>query len=182
MKNIVKLAIGVAAVTAGTIVAGHMIKRCQERKYVTPDKYKATEETTNGETKTESEEDIPLKERLAAAATEKVMDILAWAGDHEKELKGLAIMLTVAGGAVDLALGLKKVGKRSKLFDEIHKLNGKVWATGYDAGWKASSDDIFNQLNYAASNNQTFKFVENMNGNKVTIGEWIVKGVQEVAA
>lgn len=175
MKNIVKLAIGVAAVTAGTIVAGHMIKKHQEKKYVTPGKH----ETDTTKT---VEEDISLKERLAAAATEKVMDILSWASDHEKELKGLAIMFTVAGGAVDLALGLKKVGKRSKLFDEIHKLNSKVWTTGYDAGWKASSDDVFNQLKYAASNNQTFKFVENMNGNKVTIGEWIIKEAQEVAA
>lgn len=178
MNNILKLAIGATVAIGGALVVKHAVEKRKEHKYVTPNKETTKDQTIN---KTDEKEES-FKERIAVAATEKVIDILAWAGDHEKELKGLGIILTVAGGAVDLALGLKKVKKRSKLFDEIHELNGKVWAMGYDAGWKASSDDVFDRLNYAASKNQTFKFVENMNGNKVTVAEWLVKGVKEVAA
>ena len=178
MKNIVKLAIGVAAVTAGTIVAGHLIKKHQEKKYVTPGKHETVKESHETDTTKKAEEDISLKERLATAATEKVMDILSWANDHEKELKGLAIMFTVAGGAVDLALGLKKVGKRCKLFEEIDNISKNVWIDGYNA----ALDECFEGLTKSAKKDIPFGMTITKAGRDVMLGEWIVKEAREVAA
>ena len=170
MKNIVKLVIGVAAVTAGAVVVSHVIKKHQDDRYFTAEE---------AETK---QDDQSLKDRIAEAATEKALDILSWAGNHEQEMKGIALILTVAGGAIDVALGLKKVFKRSKLFKEVHNLNGKVWQMGYDAGWQASSDDVFKTLNECVKTGRTFKFADMIHGEKVTTGEWIIKGMQEVMA
>lgn len=163
MNNILKIAIGATVAIGGALVVKHVVEKRKEHKYVTPNKENTKDETIN---KT-NEKEGSFKERITMAATEKVMDILAWACEHEKELKGLGIVLTVAGGFIDLAFGLKKVTKRSKLFNEIHDLNGKVWQAGYDAGWYASGDAIYGALK---------------KGNKVTIGEWIVKEAKEVAA
>ena len=176
MKNIVKLIIGVAAVTAGAAVVSHVIKKHQEDRYFTTEE---ADSNTESETK---QDDQSLKDRIAEAATEKALDILSWAGNHEQEMKGIALMLTVAGGAIDVALGLKKVFKRSKLFKEVHNLNTKVWAMGYDAGWQASSDDVFKTLNECVKTGRTFKFTDMIHGEKVTTGEWIIKGMQEAMA
>ncbi len=174
MKNIVKLAIGVAAITAGTIVAGHMVKKHQERKYVTPDKYKTTETKSD----TSTEDDMTMKERIVVAATEKVMDILCWASNHEKELKGLTIMLAVAGGAVDLALGLKKVGKRSKLFKKIDDIHDNVWRDGFNAAW----DEFYRGLNNAVERGVPFVMSQLYGENVIEAGRWVVKEAQEAVA
>lgn len=180
MKNIANLVIEVVAVAAGAastcLVISHVIKKRQEDRYFT------TEEAGSKAESETKQDDQSLKDRITEAATEKALDILSWAGNHEKEMKGIALMLTVAGGAIDVALGLKKVFKRSKLFEEVHNLNTKVWNMGYDAGWQASSDDVFKTLNECVKTGRTFKFTDVIHGEKVTIGEWIIKGMQEATA
>lgn len=181
MKNIIKAAVLIGGITASAIIANYALKKHKEKKYVTPNKYK-DEKVTNDTDYSSSDDDISLKERIAKAATDKVLSILAWAGSHEQEMKGIALGLTVVSGAIDVMLGLKKVFNRSKLFNDIDELKNATWERGYAMGYIDRYIEVFNHLKTCAKDNTTFKMYDTVKGNSVLMGEWIVKNVREVVA
>lgn len=152
------LAIGAAVVSKTT-------KKAKKRRYSSVNTHKAHYTTVNPEKNEEA-----ISDRIKAAATKKVVDILSWAADHEKEIKGASIMLEVTGAAIGVIFAVKKCMKTDKIVKDLNYIKDQA----YNDGWNECLSKVLTEIKGSIADGSSFSITLWDYTNKFT--------VQEVAA
>lgn len=154
---------GVLAV--GTVVVAKATKKAKERRYSSVNTHR--EFYADPEPEQEAE---PISERMKAAATKKVIDILSWAADHGKEIKGATLTLEVTGAAIGVIFAVKKCMKTNQVVKDIAYIKDQV----YNDGWNECLSTVLAEIKGAIADGAPFSItLHNVTTNFM---------VQEVAA
>lgn len=105
--------------TIGAVVVAKTTKKAKERHYSSVNDSVA------------EHKDEPISDRLKAAATKKVIDILSWTAEHEKEFKGITITLETAGAAIGVIFAVRKGMKSDKILKKLDDIKENVWINGF---------------------------------------------------
>lgn len=163
-KNAKILAVlGVFCVTAVGVAI--VSKNAKKRRFINVTRGGSTEKTEKSDNKTEE-----ITKQMWDAACKKTMDILAWAGEHEKEAKGVVVGLEIVAAGIGVGCAIKKYNKQDKILKELSLVKKHV----YDMGYSACFKDTRRLLYECATEDIPLKI---LGDNDIILAQYVIKEV-----